>query len=91
MAEATKYFSQRVSDASSSWQQLTLTDDINRAFKSIVIINDDDSLELQVRLNEMTNDIIYIPGGEGAAFDKDVYRIFYAAASGSPDFRIMCD
>ena len=91
MAEATKYFSQRVTDASSSWQQVTLADDINRAFKSVVIINDDDSLELQIRLNESDNDIIYIPGGEGVALDKTGHRVFYMAASGSPDFRVMAD
>jgi hypothetical protein len=91
MSEATKYYSAKVTDAASAWQEKVLVEDFNRAFKSIVVINDDDSLELQVRLNEMTNDIIYIPGGEGAALDKEVYRIFYAATSGSPDFRVMAD
>jgi|GEM_PF-5531289 len=91
MAEATKYFSARVTNVSSSWVQLSLVDDVNRSFKSVVIINDDGTLELQVRLNEMTNDILYIPGGEGIALDKEVYRIFYCAESGSPYFRVMCD
>lgn len=39
----------------------------------------------------MTNDIVYVPGGEGVALDKPVYRIFYYAASGSPAFRVMAD
>lgn len=85
------YFSGKVTDADNTWQELNLAEDVDRAFKSIVVINDNDSLELQVRLNDMSNDIIYIPGGEGVALDKAVYRIFYMAASGNPSFRVMAD
>jgi hypothetical protein len=85
------YFSGRVTNANNAWQELSLAEDFDRAFKSIVVINDNDSLELQVRLNDMDNDILYIPGGEGVALDKPVYRLFYYAASGNPSFRVMAD
>jgi hypothetical protein len=85
------YFSSRVTDADNTWQELPLAESMDRAFKSIVIINDNDSLELQVRLNDMLNNIIYIPGGEGIALDKPAYRMFYLAASGNPSFRVMAD
>jgi len=90
MAES-NYYSGKVTDATSAWKELSLASDFDRAFKSIVIINDDDSLELQIRLNDMTNDILYVPGGEGVALDKPVYRLFYYAASGSPEFRVIGD
>ena len=85
------YFSGKITNADNTWQEINLADDFDRAFKSIVIINDNDSLELQLRLNDMGNDIIYIPGGEGVALDKPVYRVFYMAASGNPSFRVMAD
>ena len=90
MAEQ-NYFSSRVTDADTSWQELTLAPDFKRGFKSIVIINDDDSLELQVKLNDTSADILYIPGGEGVALDKNVWRLYYYAASGSPNFRVLAD
>lgn len=86
-----KYYSSRVTNCSANWQELSLADDYSRAFKSILIINDDGALELQIKLNEETNDILYIPASEGCSLDKEVYRIFYCAASGSPDFRVVAD
>ncbi len=90
MAE-TDYFSAKITDASNEWRQLNLTDDIDRAFKSVVVINDSDTLELQIRLNDMSANIIYIPYGEGVSVVKEVYRIFYSAPSGNPVFRIIAD
>ena len=90
MAES-NYFSSKVTNADTTWRELILVDDPNRSFKSVVIINDDDSLELQIRLNDMGNDILYVPGGEGVALDKATFRVFYYAASGSPEFRVLAD
>lgn len=85
------YFSSRVTNADNSWRELSMASDFDRAFKSVVVINDNTTLELQIRLNDMGNDILYVPAGEGVALDKPVYRLFYYAASGSPEFRVMCD
>lgn len=90
MAE-TNYFSQKITAVDNSWRQLDLASDADRAFKSVVVINDSDSLELQIRLNDMGNDIIYVPYGEGVALDNPVWRIFYMASSGSPEFRVVAD
>lgn len=87
----TDYFASRVTNATNTWQQVTLADEPKRGFKSVVVINDDETLELSIRLNDMDADIIPLPAGESIGLEKNVWRLFYYAASGSPAFRVVAD
>lgn len=89
--ERLNYFSSKISDCDNTWKECVLAEDVNHAFKSIMIVNDDSSNELQIMLNDTDNDILYIPANEGVALDKEVYRIFYCASAGNPAFRVVCD
>lgn len=90
MAE-TDYFARRVTNATNSWQELVLAAEPTRGFKSILIVNDDSSNELSIRLNDLEADIINIPAGESIGLTKNVWKIFYYAASGNPIFRVVAD
>lgn len=90
MAES-GYFAQRVTNATNSWQEVMLARDPARGFKSVIVINDDDTHELSIRLNDMDADVIPIPAGESMGLEKNVWRVFYYAAAGTPTFRIVAD
>lgn len=77
--------------AGSDSVEVALAPDIGDAYDSITISNDDDTDQVNIKLNDESNDAIPVKAGESITVYTKVFKLFYQAAAGTPAFRVVCD
>jgi hypothetical protein len=82
------YFSKSYTTGA-NWVEVVLPDP--HRFKSITIVNDDGTNQVNIKLNDLGNDEIAVKAGEVISLIIPVTSFFYQAEAGTPAIRVMCD